>query len=350
MTEDTMAPAVAAVLATLVAAAFAPASVQAQEAEAPERPERTEVRMLRVGGPTAEGGWLGVRVEDLDAAAAEAAGLDAPRGARVTDVREGTPAAGAGLGEGDVIVRFDGEEVRSVAELVRLVRETPPGREVGLRIVREGETRRLTVEVGERPDRRLHGRAGPDWEEMANRFEHLEGELDEERMERIRQRIERARQRWEDRMEGAGDSLDLVAPRVRGMMARRDGPPRLGVRMQPLTDQLAGHFGVGDRGGVLVASVREGSAAAEAGLAAGDVIVRFADREVEDPGDLARAVHGAEAGPVSVTLVRDGDERTLTVELPERRSRTGLRYDGDGDVGPSPPPSPSPLPVPTLPG
>ncbi len=307
--------AAATALAALVAAPLALGPLQAQERDASDRERHAEIRIFRNAGPAVGDGWLGVRIEDLDEAGAEAAGLDAPRGARVTDVREGTPAAEAGLREADVIVRFDGREVRSVAHLMRLVRETPPGREVAVRILREGAEREMSVEVGERPGPRISVPGAPDgWEGP-----DLEGELDEERMRRIRERIERARERWKESMEEMGDSLEAVAPELRGTEDRAGRPPRLGVRIQPLTDQLAEHFGVGDRGGVLVAAVREGSAAAAGGLEAGDVIVRFGDRDVEERGDLVRAVRDGEAGPVSITLVRDGDERTLTVELPERK-------------------------------
>ena len=321
MSDHRFVPAAAAALAALLAAAFVHAPLQAQEGQegGEEDVRREEVRVVRAGVPGAEGGWLGIRVEDLDAESADEAGLDTPRGARITGVREESPAAGAGLEEGDVVVRFAGEEVRSVAHLVRLVRETPPGREVAVRVLRDGDGRDLSLEVGGRPGMRVHVRGAPGWRGM-----------DGERMKRLHERMERVR----EHMGEMSDSLERVAPRVREFMVHAGGPPRLGVRMQALTDQLAEHFGVGDRGGVLVASVREGSAAAGAGLEAGDVIVRFGDADVEDPADLARAVHEAEAGPVSVTLVRDGDERTLTVELPESRDRSWFRSGGEGE-GPS---------------
>lgn len=314
------AAAAGALIVGLAATSAAPAPLDAQE-EAPESEVKTEVRMVRAAGrEAARSGWLGVRVEDVDDEAAGELGLDDPRGARVTGVEEDAPAASAGLREGDLILRFDGEEIRSVAHLVRLVRETPSGRDVELRVLRDGDRRNLTVEVGHRPSRgfRVHV-GGPD----------LDG-LDEARLEEIRERAHRVRELWEHRMERMGDEMEHVAPHVR--MMRFGGPPRLGVRMQELPDQLAEHFGVADRGGVLVASVREGSPAADAGLEAGDVIVRFDARDVEDPGDLAEAVHEAEAGPVEVTVVRDGAERSLTADLPES-GEGGWWEDDDGRTG-----------------
>ena len=276
-----------------------------------ERERTVRVRMPTPPAPLAPGGWLGVRVDDVDAEAAGELGLDEPRGALVEGVEEESPAAEAGLEAGDVIVAFDGDEVRSVAELVRLVRETPSGRDVTLDVVRDGERRRLSATVGDRPHRGFRVRLAPgDFEDLEVRMERLGEELSEERMEEIRARIEEARERMEE-LEIRGGEGDVH-------LFRFQGRPRLGVRLQPLPDQLAEYFGVGNGGGALVASVREGSPAAAAGLRAGDVVVRFGGDEVSDPGDLVAAVREAEAGAVEVTVVRRGERRTLTVELPDR--------------------------------
>lgn len=328
----------AAALAGLLAASATPGPLAGQEETSPdeEKERNVEVRVLPAPPlPAADGGWLGVRLEDLDADEAGELGLDAPCGARVTDVVDGSPAAEAGLREGDLLLRFDGREVRSVAQLTRLVRETPAGREVALRVRRDGQDRSLSATVGERPGPRVGARTLPGaWEERFEELEGMEGFSEEDR-ERMRERLERAR----DRMEGAHDRMEMVAPRVGTIrrMVHAGGPPRLGIEMQRLTDQLAEHFGV-DGSGVLVASVREGSAAAEAGLAAGDVIVRFDGQPVDGAGELFVAVHRAEAGPVPVDMVRDGEERSVTVELPERPTA------GEPSPPSGPPDAPTPSP------
>lgn len=291
--------------AGLLAGAWAGAAAQQDVPE--DREERAESREISIAPghvfrARPGGAHLGVAIEDLDREGAEEAGLSRARGVRVTDVRDGTPAAEAGLREGDVILRFDGEDVRSARQLVRLVRETPPGRQVGVELLRDGDRRTVEVRVGERPG----GWPG----------------LDEERMEEIHEQIEDAMERHGDAMERLKElrlrtedgDFEVDVP---GMPHAAFGDrARLGVRLQRLTDQLADHFGVED-GGALVASVREGSPAADAGLRAGDVIVRVGDRDVDGPADVARAVRRSEAGPVSVELVRDGDRRSVTVELPE---------------------------------
>jgi len=346
MTDEIIAPAACAALLAIfvLGPAHGPAAAQESGEETAERQARVEVR-TRAPGPRADGGWLGVRVEDLDQEDASERGWDAPRGARVTAVTEESPAEEAGLRDGDVIVRFDGESVRSVAELIRLVRETPPGRTVDLGVARDGGERNLSVDLGERPGPRFRVFHG----------DGLELEMDEERMERLRKRLERAWEHWHRGMERMDDLPERIAPRMH--MMRLGGPPRLGIRMHDLTDQLAEHFGVGEEGGVLVASVREGSPAAEAGLQAGDVVVRFDGEGVDDPHDLLVAVHGAEAGSVPMTVVRDGEERTVTVELPERRrpERIEEEAEAEGAVSlgapraPAPPRAPEALQAPAAP-
>lgn len=294
---------------SLAAVMAGPTTGGAQEEEAEpgqdvEREmERTVVvRPGRMAVFAGQRSWLGVRVDELDREAADSLGLDEVRGARVLEVLDDSPAAEAGLRDDDVIVGFDGEDVRSAAELVRLVRETPQGREVELRVVRAGSSRTLRVTMREREGPGFSFGTGPGMRHMEMRVP----ELDAARMERLREHM------------GRLDSL-----REDGFFRFHvGGGPRLGVQLESLSDQLAEYFGVGERGGVLVSSVQEGSAAEAAGLQAGDVIVAFGDEEIGDIGELMEAVHAAEAGPVTVTVVRRGEERSLTVELPERRRET----------------------------
>ena len=179
---------------------------------------------------TAEGGSrIGLAIDDVadnDAAA---------EGAMVRDVFPDSPAASAGFAEGDVIVEFDGERVRSASQLTRLVRETPAGRTVGAAVVRD--------------DRRLELEVTP--ESGVATFEPLP----------------------ELPVLGRLDHLRVIPEATEGLLfdfrANR-APARLGVTVQELSRQLADYFGVDD--GVLVSSVTEESVAAAAGLQAGDVI------------------------------------------------------------------------------
>src|SRR5262249_32531950 len=84
-------------------------------------------------------GWIGVSIEDQK-----------DRGAIVRRVEPNSPAEKAGLKDGDVIFEYDGENIRGVQQLTRLVRETPAGRTVDVKVRREGreQTFKVTAERG----------------------------------------------------------------------------------------------------------------------------------------------------------------------------------------------------------
>lgn len=275
------------------------------------RPTRSRVI---VNGPR-DAGYLGVRVTDVDSTAVSRLDLPELRGARVTSVEDSSPAAKAGLRADDVILDFDGEPVRSVATLTRMVRETPPGRSVQLRVIRDGKTRQVTVVTGEASSRfgRMGAMVAPDVRLRMSRL------MNDSTRERLREEVEKAREEARKagrEMRRSWRSGDLGP---HGFMFEFGGPGRLGVSVRPLGDQLGAYFGVKDGHGALVGSVESGSAAEKAGLKAGDVIVEVGGAKVEDPGDVVEAVHDADAGPITVKVMRDRKEKTVTVDLPERR-------------------------------
>lgn len=94
-------------------------------------------------------GRLGVAVQDVSQALAESFGLDAPRGALVSQVERDSPAEKAGLAAGDVILKFNGEPVASSAELPPKVAAMTPGKAVPMEVWRAGGVRSMTVAVGE---------------------------------------------------------------------------------------------------------------------------------------------------------------------------------------------------------
>lgn len=264
----------------LVGLGVGPVSAQEEEDDLRER-----VSVLFSGS----GGYLGVHITDVDEERASDLGMARPYGALIREVVAEGPADGAGLEDGDVIVRWNAERLESVAQLQRLSQETPPGREVRLTVLRDGAEREIAVELGSRRS-------------MLPRIV---------RSGRVENPIVGGRgltwvspPRVEIQRSPSGESIVFL------------GRPRLGVNVQSLGEQLADYFGV--EGGVLVTSVTEGSPAAEGGLQAGDVIVAIGDEEVDSRGDLTGALRNLEPGEVSVRIVRDGAERTLTVELEER--------------------------------
>ncbi len=106
------------------------------------------VHQLQEFGETRRG-WLGVRIQDVTADVAEAMGLEAAKGALVTDVPEG-PAMDAGIQAGDLITSFDGVDVDDTRGLVRQVGNTEVGKAVRVVILRDGQTQTIKVTLGRR--------------------------------------------------------------------------------------------------------------------------------------------------------------------------------------------------------
>lgn len=99
-----------------------------------------------------EWGWLGVRLEELTPERVAALGLPAGRGVAVDEVLPGQPAAQAGLRAQDVILAMDGQPVAGPRDLQRRVGRTPPGADLRLRILREGQEQEVVVRVGRAPE------------------------------------------------------------------------------------------------------------------------------------------------------------------------------------------------------
>ena len=288
---------------------WAPAA--AQEEDEDER--REQVRVAFSGG----GAYLGVEILDVDGERASELGMSRAYGVYIEGVVDGEPAAEAGIEEGDVVLAWNGERVESVAGLRRLVSETPPGRVVDLTVLRDGAEREVSVELAERTGF-FSGARGLTW--VSPQVE----------LTRVRPSPARARDLALEVEERMRDVRERAAEGAMERIFYRLGRPRLGANTQSLGDQLAEYFGV--EGGVLVTSVYEDTPAAAGGLRAGDVIVGLGDEEIDDPDDLRRALSDLEPGEVSVRIVRDGAEQTLTVELEEREDAFRWRPRA-GDLG-----------------
>src|SRR5437867_7651436 len=98
-----------------------------------------------------DGGYLGVQTQEVTKENFAKFGLRDVRGIAVEKVLENSPAAAAGIQNGDVIVRFNGEEVTSSRKLTRLVSEVDPDHQVSLTVSRGGREQDIGVTVGKRP-------------------------------------------------------------------------------------------------------------------------------------------------------------------------------------------------------
>jgi serine protease Do len=242
---------------------------------------------------------LGVALRDLDDTLAKEHRLASVDGDLVERVEPGSAAEKAGIKPGDVITSFDGERVRSVRHLQRLVGDTPADRAVKIGLLRDGRKVDVTATLtkAEGP----LALAGSD--NLERYFDRL-------------QDLPRAFQyQWR------GDEAPLSQmPRFRTpqpLLPQEQAPAgagRLGVMVQELTPQLGEYFGAKD--GVLVASVNAGSAAEKAGVKAGDVITSVNGKAVSDSGSLVRLLReqpGSEE--VSLGILRDHKAQTLKVKL-----------------------------------
>jgi serine protease Do len=115
-------------------------------------------------------GYLGVSIRNLDFEMKEAFGLDSTDGALITDVAAGTPAGEGGLRHGDIILQVDDHKVSRTRDLIDYISAHPPGTDVKVDLLRNGEQLQKTVELGERPDASAQlaeeeeeGRGAIDW-------------------------------------------------------------------------------------------------------------------------------------------------------------------------------------------
>ncbi|XOZ33736.1 DegQ family serine endoprotease [Halomonadaceae bacterium KBTZ08] len=203
-------------------------------------------------------GWLGVMIQEVNRDLAETFGLDRPYGALVADVVPDSPAAEAGLQQGDVILEFNGEEITRSSDLPPKVGRTDVGSEADLTVLRNGERMTVTFTVGKLPE----------------------------------------------------DSKQ-----ARQSAATPDSGTRLGLRVEPLPKQLAQKWDLD--GGVLVAEVGRGPAR-QAGIRRNDVIRKVGNQGVTSVDEFREAVASLPAGePVAVTLIRQGNPRIVALRLPE---------------------------------
>ena len=233
--------------------------------------------ILGLGGPQ-----IGVQIRDVADDETSKLKLPAAGGVVVESVTSGSPAEKAGVKAGDVIAEFDGERVRSVAQLTRLVRESAEGRAVKVVVWRDGKRLDLSVTPAggggaAGSARRRQGEARGTASGAARGRDHADCSNascpDCER-----------RFRFEDAARGPFVP-DAASPRSRGVFSLlAPGQGRLGIGVEDLTGQLASYFGTKD--GVLVRSVDDGSPAAKAGIKAGDVITSVNGDAVNDVDTL----------------------------------------------------------------
>lgn len=97
-------------------------------------------------------GWLGVRIQQVTDDIAESLGLKQARGALIAGVDDKGPAKPAGIEAGDIVIKFDGRDIKEMRDLPRIVADTPVGREVEVIVLRKGKEEKKTVKLGRLED------------------------------------------------------------------------------------------------------------------------------------------------------------------------------------------------------
>jgi serine protease Do len=269
------------------------------EAQEPATAETSRLFSIMLDGGT----FLGVSVEEISKENMSRYGMREVRGVGVTQVVKDSPAEKAGLKKDDVILRFEGESVTSARKLTRLVGEASADQTVRLTISRGGSEQELSATLAKHDGmQNVFGGAMPPG-------------------------VFRGTTPFPMKIEPFPMKIDPGMIQINpgdGGFAFAFGNRRIGVSTQPLTKQLADYFGVKD-GGLLITSVNDNSPAAKAGLKAGDVITAVDGEKVTSPGDVSRAISKKEDGPVSLTIIRDRNTRTVTVTPEKNPERTLMR-------------------------
>ncbi len=270
----------------LLAGALACTPVFSQKPPAPPAPPQAPSQAQGPQQPQvmvwtqAGGSFLGVHATDIDTARARELKLKEEHGVEITSVEAGSPAEKAGMLKNDVVVEFNGQRVEGTEQFVRLVRETPPGRQVKIGLWRNGASQQVSATLGRRKAKT-----------SKEILESLSGLREMPQMPQVWiPDIPRAFTTWRSSM--------------------------LGVEAEGIDGQLAQFFGVEE--GVLVRSVASDSAAEKAGLKAGDVILKIDGKPVDSPREVSvemRALRPRRTFPILV--MREKRELSLSVTLEE---------------------------------
>ena len=274
-----------------------------------------------------EGGYLGVQTQEVTKDNFEKFGLRDVRGVAVEKVMDKSPAAAAGIQAGDVIVRFNGEEVTSARKLTRLIGEVDPDHQAKLTVLRNGTERDITVTVGKRPTPEFaNGNFDFSVPPMGNlNLPDLKNMPQLQNLPNLQNMPD-----WQNMPNGQLRTFNL--PNGQGWAwSSVQGGRQIGIGVTPLTKQLADHFRVDS--GIMVNEVRENSPAAKAGLKAGDIIVKADGRTIMDQSDLVRVVNEKKEGDVQLTIVRDGSQLTISVTPEAAKDGNFVFQDGDDNDG-----------------
>lgn len=205
-------------------------------------------------------GWIGVSIQDVDESMAKALGMSSARGALVANVMEGEPAAKAGVVDGDVIVAVEGKDIEDSSALLHTIAAKAPGSTVNVTLWRNGKTVDVKITLGER------------------------------------------------------NSSTLTASAESG---KKQSEGRLGLSVRPLKSEERQSLQIEKNEGLMVVSVNEEKSAAEAGVRAGDIILKAAMKPVNTVEGLAKIVNedGVKQGAIVLQIKRKNNIKLIAVDV-----------------------------------
>jgi hypothetical protein len=267
----------------------------------------------------------------------------------IKSVMDDSPAEEAGLEDGDRIVGVAGNAIEEMDDFISAIRELEPGDNLKITVLRGGDKLNLTAtlaEASEQNDFRFEFDKGYNapfvykfdedqagkWQEWAEKFSH---EHDEKYAEAWEQYAEKMKESFE-----GGDWRHLMENRL----VVPFGGPRLGVELVRTTPELRTHLGGTEEAGVLVGKVSENSAAEEAGVEVGDLIVAAGGIPITSTTDLLKVIHKSSGEDLEIEVIRDGRSVYLTAAIEESDRAFGDR----SSIAPMPPMPPMPT-MPAMP-
>jgi serine protease Do len=231
------------------------------------------IEQLQKFGETRRG-WLGVRIQNVDDSIAESLNLGAARGALVAGTDDKGPAKAAGLQTGDVIIKFDGVEIKESRDLPKIVASAPVGKDVDVIVLRQGKEVTKTIKLGRLEDNEKQAKLSVKRGESGKN--HVAGP------------VEKA----------------------------------LGMEFSGLTDDLRQKFAIKSNvgSGVVVTRVDPDSLAAGKHIQAGEVLIEINQEPVKEPTDVAKKMQALKsAGKKSALLLianGQGEVRFVALALP----------------------------------
>ena len=215
-------------------------------------------------------GWLGVRIQQVSDEIAESLSVKPARGALVAGIDEKGPAKPAGIEPGDVIVKFDGKDVKEMRDLPRIVADTPVGKDVDVVVIRKGKEETKTVRLGRLEDEKKQASVS-------------------------------------DKKDGTPEEKPVVKK-------------ALGLDLANLTDDLRKKHNIKDKvKGVVITGVDPNSPAAEKRLAPGMVIAEVQQQPVSSAAELQQRVEklkkDGKKAAVLLVVSPDGDPSFVALSL-----------------------------------